>query len=169
MKKSIAIIFSAVLFTGVLQAEQKPAVSVETHSYQLVTVKDKKGNILKDKSGKPIKKWVKASKVVPGTVVKYVDTITNESDEVLKNAKITNPINENLIYVEGSASSQAAFSVQYSVDGGKYYDVPEKLFVIGKDKKKHPAQAKDYNAILFSVDEVPAQSKVDVSFKVKLK
>jgi uncharacterized repeat protein (TIGR01451 family) len=169
IQKTVSILAVSLLLTMNVEAEQKPSVSMETHSYQLTVVKDKKGKVLKDKKGKPVKKWRKATKVVPGTIVKYIDTITNESDEVIKDAKISNPINENLIFVEGSATSEAKFSVTYSVDGGKHYAVPAKLFVIGKDKKKHPAQAKDYNAILFSVDEVPAQSKVDVSFKVKLK
>ena len=169
MKKHILTILAAVVLTGLVQAEQKPGISMGTASYQLTVVKDKKGKIVKDKKGKPVKKWAKASKVIPGTIVKYVDTVTNSTDEVIMDAKIANPINQNLIFVEGSASSKAKFSVTYSVDRGKSYDVPAKLFVIGKDKKKHPAQAKDYNAILFSVDEVPAQSKVDVSFKVKLK
>ena len=169
IKKTVSILAVSLLFTLGAQAEQKPNIQMETHSYQLTVVTDKRGKIVKDKKGKPVKKWLKATKVVPGTVVKYVDTITNDSDEMIKNAKVSNPINENLIYVKDSVASKAKFSVMYSVDGGKHYDAPEKLFVLGKDRKKHPAQAKDYNAILFSVDEVPAHSKVDVAFKVKLK
>jgi len=161
MKKTMIGLAAMMLLANMVQAEEKPLIRMETHSYQLTVVKDKKG--------KPVKKWLKATKVVPGTVVKYVDTITNDSDEMIKNAKVSNPINENLIYVKDSVASKAKFSVMYSVDGGKHYDAPEKLFVLGKDRKKHPAQAKDYNAILFSVDEVPAHSKVDVAFKVKLK
>ena len=158
-----------VALTVAIQAQEKTPVSMSTASYQLTVVKDKKGKVVKDKKGKPVKKWVKASKVVPGTVVKYVDTITNDTDEVLTDARVANPINENLLFVEGSAASKAKFSVKYSVDGGKHYDLPAQLFVIGKDKKKHQAQAKDYNAIEFVVAQVPAHSKVDVSFKVKLK
>jgi len=169
MKKSILYLVATMVFTGLVQAEEKPLIRMETHSYQLTVVKDKKGKIVRDKQGKPVKKWLRATKVVPGTIVKYVDTITNESNETLKDAKIANPINENLLFVEGSAASEAAFSVTYSVNGGKHYDVPANLFVVGKDMKKHPAQAKDYNVVLFSVDEVPAHSKVDVAFKVKLK
>ena len=158
-----------VTLTVAIQAQEKTPVSMSTASYQQVVVKDKKGNVLKDKKGKPVKKWVKASTVIPGTVVKYVDTITNDTDEVLTDARVSNPINENLLFVEGSAASKAKFSVKYSVDGGKHYGLPAQLFVIGKDKKKHQAQAKDYNAIEFVVAQVPAHSKVDVSFKVKLK
>ena len=169
IKKIISILAVFLLLTITIDAEQKPLVSMETHSYQWTVVKDKTGKVLKDKKGKTVKKWLKATKVVPGDVVKYIDTITNDSDTVIKNAKISNPINQNLIFIEGSAVAEVKFSIMYSVDGGKHYAVPAKLFVIGKDKKKHSAQAKDYNAILFSVDEVPSHSKVDVAFRVRLK
>ena len=169
IKKIVVICTISLLATVSAEAEQKPAVSMATHSYQLTVLKDKQGKVVKDKKGKPVKKWLKASKVVPGTVVKYVDTITNDSDEALTDARVSNPINENLLFVEGSAASKAKFSVKYSIDGGKHYGLPAQLFVIGKDKKKHQAQAKDYNAIEFVVAQVPAHSKVDASFKVKLK
>ncbi len=161
IKKILVICAASLLMTASVEAEQPSPVSMATHSYQLTVVKDKQG--------KPVKKWLKASKVVPGTVVKYVDTITNDTDEILTDARVSNPINENLLFVEGSAASEAKFSVKYSVDGGKHYGLPAQLFVVGKDKKKHQAQAKDYNAIEFVVAQVPAHSKVDVSFKVKLK
>jgi len=161
IKKMILTTAIFILLSITLQAEEKAAVGISTASYQLVVVKDK--------NGKAVKKWLKTSKVVPGDTVKYIDTITNDSDKALKDAKISNPINENLVFVEGSAKSKAKFSAKYSVDGGKSYDEPNKLFVIGKDKKKRQATAKDYNAIQFRIHEVPPKSKVDVEFKVKIK
>jgi len=169
MKKLLSCIAMIALTGTAVCAQQPSPVRMETHSYQLKVVKDKKGKIVRDKQGKPVKKWVKASRVVPGTVVKYVDTITNDSDQPIRQATISNPINPNLSFIAGSPASKSKFSVKYSVDGGKHYDVPQKLFVVGKDQKKHPAQPKDYTAIQFIVDEVPAHSRVDVSFKVKLK
>ena len=169
IQKMMVSLAVSVVMTVAVQAVEKAPIGMSTASYQLMTVKDKKGKIVKNKKGKPVKKWVKASKVVPGTVIKYVDTISNDTDEALTDAKVSNPINKNLLFVAGSAASKAKFSVRYSVDGGKHYDLPAKLFVIGKDKKRRQAQPKDYSAILFSVDRVPPHSKVDVSFKVKLK
>ena len=161
IKKLILTTAISVLLSITLQAEEKAAVSMSTASYQLV--------VAKDKNGKEVKKWLKTSKVVPGDTVKYIDTITNDSDEALKDAKISNPINENLVFVEGSAKSKVKFSTKYSVDGGKSYDEPNKLFVIGRDKKKRQATAKDYSAIQFRIHEVPPKSKVNVEFKVKIK
>ncbi len=159
---------SVALTVGLVAKESKP-IQMTTSSYQQIVVKDKKGKIKKDKHGKPIKKWVRATKVVPGTVVKYIDTVTNDTNETLKGAGISNPINEHLTFIAGSAKSKAKFGVKYSVDGGKSYDVPANLFVKDKKGKKIQAQPKHYNAILFEIDEVPAHSKVDVEFKVKLK
>lgn len=169
IKKLIFTTVISLAMTLSIQAEAKDPVSMSVASYQQVVVKDKNGKIKKDKNGKPVYKWVKAAKVVPGTVIKYVDTISNDSDQPLQNARIANPVDANLLFVAGSVASKAKFTVTYSVDGGKHYAVPAKLFV--KDKKGNSVQAqpKHYNAIAFIVDEVPAKSKVEVSYKVKLK
>jgi len=169
VKKLFLTATVCVAMVSAVQAEQKPVVSMSVASFQEIVVKDKKGKIKKDKNGKPIKKWVKASKVVPNDIIKYINTITNDKNESLANAKITNPIDPNLEFIADSAKSKAKFSAKYSVDGGKSFSEPSKLFVKDKKGKKIQAQAKHYNAIEFIVDEVPAKSKVEVSYKVKLK
>jgi len=106
---------------------------------------------------------------VPGTVIKYIDTINNDTNSSLKDAKVSNPIDKNLVLVKGSEGSKVKFKTLYSIDGGKSFDEPSKLFVKDKNGKKHQATVKDYNAIEFILSEVPAHSKVDVEYKVKLK
>jgi uncharacterized repeat protein (TIGR01451 family) len=166
MKQTLATILAITLLTSAaLQAKKSPEpVSVTTQSYQLVVkkTKDKKGKI------KKVKKWVKASKVVPGTIVKYVDTVTNNTDAAMNNVAIKNPINPHLIYMAKTARCQTECGVLYSVDGGKHFDVPARLFV-GKGKKRHLAQPKEYNAIQWTIVSVPAKSNVTVEFKAKLK
>lgn len=169
MKKLLLTTAVSLAMTAVSYAKQASPVSMSVASYQQIVVKDKKGKIKRDKNGKPIKQWVRASKVVPGTVIKYVDSITNDSDQPLSAARVANPIDPNLLFVAGSAESKAKFAVKYSVDGGKHFDDPKNLFVKDKKGKKIQAEAKHYNAIEFVVDEVPAKSKVEVSYKVKLK
>ncbi len=160
---------TAISWAMTMAAQAEAPVSMRVASYQQTVVKDKKGKIKRDKNGKPIMQWVKASKVVPGTIIKYVDTITNDSDQPLMAARVANPIDPNLLFVAGSAASKAKFGVKYSVDGGKHYDDPQNLFVQDKKGKKVQAQPKHYTAIEFIVDEVPAKSQVEVSYKVKLK
>ena len=161
-----ALIATALLSVTVAYAKapQSP-VTVTTASYQLVVkkVKTKKGKI------KKVKKWVKATKVVPGTIVRYVDTVTNSGEAPLSQVAIKNPINEHLAYVAHSAKAETNATITYSVDGGKTFDVPAKLYVTDKKGKKHRAQPKQYNAIQWVIAEVPAKGKVKVEFKAKLK
>ena len=168
MKKFLSGVIIASLCATWALAQEKPPVRVELHSYQQVVVKDKNGKVKKDKAGKPLKKWVKASRVVPETVVKYVDTIINETNTTIEDAKVKNMIDPNLAFIADSATSEAKFDVKYSIDGGKHFDLPEKLFVVEK-KKKRLAKPSEYNAIMFVVSKVPAHSKVEVSYKTKLK
>ncbi len=167
MKQSlVAWIVATLLFAASAFADApKSPVSVTTASYQLVTKK------VKTKSGKykKVKKWVKATRVVPGTIVRYIDTVTNSSEEPLQNVAIKNPIDEHLTYVAHSAKAETNATITFSVDGGNHFDVPAKLYVTDEKGKKHRAQPKQYNAIQWVIAEVPARGKVTVEFKGKLK
>jgi uncharacterized repeat protein (TIGR01451 family) len=168
MKQTLATILAITLLTSAaLQAKKSPEpVSVTTQSYQLVVkkTKDKKGKI------KTVKKWVYATKVVPGTVVKYVDTVSNHTKTSLANLAIKNPINPHLTYVAESATSETNATILYSVDGGKHFDVPEKLMIKDlKTGKKRIASPKEYNAIQWTIASVPPESNTTVEFRAKLK
>ena len=154
------IVLVAVIFSLTALVAKSP-VSMSLHSFQEVLVKDK--------SGKKVKKWVPVKKVVPSDIVKYVNRITNDTDKELTNVKVSDPINKNVVLVKGSEKSSAKFTTLYSIDGGKNYTTTDKLFIKGKNGAKKLATAKDYNALEFTVDKVPAHSKVDVEFKVKIK
>jgi uncharacterized repeat protein (TIGR01451 family) len=171
MKKIITTAAISIALTMGIQAkESKSPVSVTSASYQLVPKRDKKHKIVKDKKGKPIMVWAKASKVVPGTVVKYVDTVSNDTNETLSDVAIKNPINPHLTFVVKSAKCESGCKVLYSIDGGKHFDVPAKLMVKNKKTgKKRLAVPKEYNAIEWVIASVPANSKTTVEFKAKLK
>jgi len=149
-----------ILFSTFLNAKEKSLVSIKTSSFQKV--------FEKDKSGKKIKKWIKVTKVVPGDIVKYVDTIVNDSNQTLKSVKVVNLIDKHLIYIDKSTSSKEKYKLKFSIDGGKSFKEANRLF-INKKGKKTLAETKDYNALEFIVQEVPANSKVELSYKVKLK
>jgi len=108
-------------------------------------------------------------KVVPDTIVKYVDTASNSSDKALSRVTIQNPINKHLEYIANSAKAEKNATITYSVDGGKHFDMPKNLYVVNKKGKKHLAQPKEYNAIKWVISEVPANGSVKVEFKAKLK
>ena len=155
----IAVVMLTVTFA---QAKEKPSpVEVDTASYQI--------KIVKNKHGKKVKRWVRATKVVPGTIVRYIDTVTNHTDQAIQNIAIKNPINEHLAYIEHSARAETNATITYSVDGGKTFDVPSHLYVIDKKGKKHLAKPKQYNAIRWVIAEIPPKGKMTVEFKAKLK
>ncbi len=168
MKKLYTNLVALLFVATSIQAAEKSPVRIELHSYQQIMLKDKQGKLKKDKEGHVIKKWVPVKRVVPNTVVKYVDTIINDSNETLTDVKVKNRINPNLAYIADSAASKAEFSVKYSVDGGRHFDLPENLYVV-ENKRKRLAKPSEYNAILFVVNKVPAHTNVDVSYKTILK
>ena len=124
----IALLFSLTALMA------KMPVSITSHSYQELLVKDK--------SGKRVKKWVTVKKVVPGDIVKYVNSINNDTDKELTNVKVSDPINKNVILVKGSEKSSAKFNTLYSIDGGKSYARADKLFIKGKNGIKKIATVK---------------------------
>jgi hypothetical protein len=150
-------------------AKSTSPVAVSTASYQQMPVRDKKGKIKRDKHGKPILKWVRATRVVPGTIVRYIDTVTNHTDKALSQVAIKNPINPHLSYVAKTARCETGCEVYYSVDDGRTFGKPDTLYIKDKQGKKHRAQPKHYNAVKWVIAEVPAQGSVKVEFKAKLK
>ena len=73
-----------------------------------------------------------------------------------------------VIYREGSAQGAGA-TVTFSVDGGKTYDVPAKLFVFDGSGRRYAARPRDYTHIrwTFKAPLLPG-AKGDVSFRAVL-
>lgn len=136
------------------------SVTIDTTSYQRV--------IQKDENGTEVIKWVKATKVVPGSIVKYVDIVNNHTDQNITKLAIKNPINENLEYIADTAIGESNATVLYSVDNGESFDEPKNLY-IGKGKDKRQALAKEYNSIQWTIEQIDSNSSKSVEFQAKLK
>jgi uncharacterized repeat protein (TIGR01451 family) len=121
-----------------------------------------------DANGKKVKEWVKASKVVPGTVIRYVNSLENSGEKSATKLVVNNPVPENMEYVANSASCESGCSISYSVDGGKTYKQPEELF-LGVGEERHVAQASEYTDIRWVVDSLDATSQSTVEYKARLK
>ncbi len=131
-------------------------VTIKSHSYQKV-VKKKKA------------KWVKATKVVPGSVVLYMNTLKNRGKETAQNLTVVNAIPAHMNYVKGTAKCKSKCSVTYSVDGGKTFNKPKKLFVKDKKTKKmRHAKAKEYTTIKWVVAKLKGGKKTTVQYKARL-
>jgi len=171
MKKSFILALVASLLMSIsLTAEEREKkidnngteapVTITTASYQLITYKDANGT--------EATKWVRATLVTPGDVVKYINIVSNNTEQNITKLKISNPIDENLEFLADTATGENNSTVLYSIDAGKSYNVPSKLFV-GKGKDKRPAMPKEYNSIQWTIAQVDANSTTPVEFQAKLK
>jgi len=160
MKNKIYLVLIVLFMSSSLSAEDNGTVKMVSTSYQLVMVKDDDGNL--------VETWPKAAKVIPGTILKYIDTVVNTTDDNITDINISNPINKNLVYIDSSADSELNSTILYSIDGGKSYDIPDNLKV-GEGDDERKAYPEEYNAILWSIEEIPHDSNCSLWFKVKLK
>ena len=157
MKKTLAVTISLTL----LAFANSAPISIKVSSY--------KKSVVVNKKGKKHIEWAKPTKVVPKDTIKYVDTIKNSSKDELKGVIVKNKIDKNLLFVANSIKSKAKYSVEFSIDNGKNFAPKDKLYVTGKDGKKHKATAKDYNAIAFKIAKVPSNSDIKISYQAKIK
>lgn len=110
-----------------------------------------------------------ATLVVPGTVVIYTNRYTNQGSEAAEGLVITNPLPENMAYLDGSAFDEGTVVV-FSVDGGQSFDRPEDLTVTDTDGSRRPAQAEDYTHIRWKVlAPLSPGATGEVEYRAKLK
>jgi len=125
----------------------------------------------KNAQGAPEVKRVEASKakVVPGDVVIFTTRYANKGKAPATGVVITNPVPEHMSYVDRSAEGKGT-KIDFSVDGGKTYGIPEKLQVNGKDGKVRPALAGDYTHIRWTVTNPLAPgAEGQVTFRARIK
>ncbi len=104
-----------------------------------------KQEVVVNDAGEEEKRLVEAEVVLPGETVFYTITFTNVSDEVADRVVITNPIAENLVYLDSSAFG-AGMDIVFSVDGGETFAVPSELTVT-EDGETREAKASDFTHV----------------------
>jgi len=145
MKKGLFYILLAFVFSSTIYAD----VSIKSQSLQEKTINKQT-------------KWVKATKVIPGTKIRYINTMSNNGTVMAQNLVITNAIPKHMLYVDGSAKCDGVCSITYSLDG-KAFDLPAKLFVT-ENGKKRVAKALEYKAIRWVVQTLDANQSSNVQF-----
>lgn len=149
------LILLALLLTSFLHAE----VLITTASYQKIY----------DKSSKK-RKWVRAKKVVPGNIVRYINTVTNQESETAEKLTVINNIPEHMEYVKGSARCRGRCKIIFSVDGGRHFATPRKLYVKDRrTKRRRRARANEYTTIKWIISRLGAGKRTTVEFKARLK
>jgi uncharacterized repeat protein (TIGR01451 family) len=150
MRVSAACV-GALLLAGAAGAQQG-AIELKTRVEKRVLVP------LPD--GRVEEKRMPADRVVPGDVVAYTIEAKNITQRPAERVVITDPIPEHTRYVDGSAQAKNA-ELQFSVDGGKRFDRPEKLVVTEPHGTRRAARASDYTHIrwVFAEPLAPAESR----------
>lgn len=154
------VLVKAVVLAVSLMSMAQANVSISASSYQ--------EKIKLSDDGQKVKEWVKAEKVIPGTVIRYVNSLENSGKKLATKLVVENQIPQNMTYVGNSASCQTECSLFYSVDGGKNYKKPEALFV-GSDEERQLAKASEYTHIRWVVNRLASVSTSTVEFKAQLK
>lgn len=149
-----ATLLSAISLGALAQVELK------TEMFKVVEVQ-------KDNGTSKIE-WVTPDNITPGDKVGYRIMVKNKGDKAADDIVLNNPVPENTIYVNGSARG-ANSSIVFSVDQGKTFATPEKLF-IEKNGKKLPATAKDYSNVRWVLtSSLKAGEKGSVQYVVQVK
>lgn len=117
--------------------------------------------------GKPERKSVPPTTVVPGTEVTYVIAYRNTGDKPADNVAITNPVPAELEYVAVLGPAPAN---EVSVDGGKQFGPLTGLSVTDADGKSRPARAADVTHVRWILGTAlqPGEGGT-VSFKARLR
>lgn len=121
-----------------------------------------------DAAGAEQTRLVPAAKVVPGELVVFTVTYTNEGSEPADNVVITNPVPNNMSYVAGSAAG-AGSAVTFSVDDGANWGEPGELTVVDAEGNSRTAQPADYTNIRWVLDDsIPPATAGSVRFTAAL-
>ncbi len=164
MKRIGAVVLAALLaLPAAAASQQKGAVEITTRTTVDVVQKNEKG----EKA--VVTKDVSEAKIVPGDIVMFAMTYRNNGKQPATGVVVTDPIPQHMVYVDKSAEGKGT-AIDFSVDGGKTYNSPEKLRLKDATGKTRPALAQDYTHVRWVVKgAVPPGGSGMVSFKARVK
>lgn len=131
------------ILSGILLTFLAFTAAAQSHIDVQTTVQ--KEVVFLNDTGEEEKRLVPAEKVLPGETVYYTITFTNTSDEVADNVVVTNPIAEELMYLDGSAFGPG-MDIVFSVDGGETFATADELNVT-ENGETRTAEAKDFTHV----------------------
>jgi len=121
------------------------ALNAAAQSHLEVQTTVQKQEVFVNAQGEEETRLVPADTVVPGETVFYTITFTNVSNEVADRVVITNPIDESLVYLDGSAFG-AGMDIVFSVDGGESFAAASELTVT-EDGEVRAAEPRDFTHV----------------------
>lgn len=121
------------------------------------------------KNGKKEIQRAPVDKAVPGDEIIYTTTFKNALNKPAGDIVITNPVPNDSLYKDGSATGKNT-AITFSVDGGQTYAAPGKLTVKTADGKTRPALPADYTHLRWTYQgELGAGKAGEVSFRAMIK
>ena len=124
---------------------------------------------VENEKGEKVVELVPVEKAMPGEELIIRISYTNEGSEPAVNLVISNPVPDQMSYVSGSASGDFV-QATFSIDGGKTFDLPDKLLVLDEEGRKKQAPPSMYTHVLFTRTSALAPGMTDeVSFRAVLK
>ncbi len=158
--EKVILVLLALLVFGSAAAQQEGTLDVQTTVEKVqVTMND---------AGEEVTELVPAETVIPGERVIYTTSFRNTGTDAADNVVITNPISENLLYVEGSAFGPGLI-LEFSVDGGQTFASADAL-TVSDDAGERGATPEDYTHIRWSLpDSLDAGAQGVVRFTAILK
>jgi len=144
------------------------ALAADESPISIVSIAETEQVVMNTKGEKEVKRRP-AAKVMPGTIVIFSNTCTNNGAESIEDVIINNPVPEHMVYIEGSATGEGATST-FSVDNGQNYAAPENLIIVEQDGSTRPAVESDYTHIRWQLEGVlgSKESRV-VEFRARVK
>jgi len=122
-------------------AQERGSLELTSTILREVEVKNEKGEVTTE--------LVTVEKAMPGEELIVRVSYTNQGSEPAENLVIVNPVPDEMFYVAGSASGESV-TAAFSIDGGKSFNVPEKLLVTDEEGKLNEAPPKAYTHVRFS-------------------
>ncbi len=161
MNKKTTVLFSiATLFATSIYA-LSGKVSLTSHSYKEIVVKDK--------SGHQQHKLIDTKKVLPGDIVVYHNVIDNGTNKSIKHMVINNPIPKEMAYISQSAKCKTPCKILFSADNGKHFNTPENLTIL-TNGVSHIAKPSEYTNVRWILNKPLAKhQKTLVNYKAKLR
>jgi uncharacterized repeat protein (TIGR01451 family) len=133
-----------ILMSAILIVSGAAALAQEQGHLDVQTTVQKE-EVIVNEAGESETRLVAAEVVVPGESVVYTITFTNVSAEPADNVVITNPIAEDLMYVDGSAFGPG-MDIQFSVDGGVTFAAANELTIV-EDGEVRGARGEDFTHV----------------------
>jgi len=158
---ALILFFLTTITSATAVAQDGALVKLKSEVLKEVEVVNEKGE--KETRLEPV------SSAMPGELITFTISYTNEGDEEAKEIVLTNPVPEHMVYEGGSAEREGILT-SYSVDGGTSYGAPESLTVTGDDGNERRAISSDYTHIRWQLTEpVPPAGSGAVSFRASVK